>query len=99
MLEARSSLFSPFARVAEQVLYRCAIERDIQVKASEVEQARAFLAQRGVCTTPLPNGTFAMLDGTTVSAPELLLLGVRHLVDSRLAADARERTDGRPPKT
>jgi hypothetical protein len=94
VLEGRSGLFSPFARVAEQVLCRCALERDIRVKASEVEQARAFLAQRGVVAVPLADGTFAMRDGTTVSAPELLLLGVRHLVDGRLAADARMRAEG-----
>src|SRR3989454_12119321 len=59
---AARRLGSPFPTVAEAILYRWAVERDTAVSAGEIDQVRAYLRQRGVRTTPLPDGRFT-LDG------------------------------------
>src|SRR2546425_10669498 len=69
---------SPFPTVAEAILYRWAVERDTAVSAGEIDQARAYLRQRGVRTTPLPDGRFTV-DGPIPGTVERAGVGVAAL--------------------
>ena len=82
---------SPFPTVAEAILYRWAVERDTAVSAGEIDQVRAYLQQRGVRATPLPDGRFT-LDGAitgTVERAGLVLAALRAFVQARLVARGR----------
>src|SRR2546425_2198594 len=81
----------PFPTVAEAILYRWAVERDTAVSAGEIDQVRAYLRQRGVRTTPLPDGRFT-LDGPitcTVERAGLVLAALRAFVEARVVARGR----------
>ena len=45
-----------FEAMADTILYRWSAERDTWVSASEVEEARAYLARQGIATSALPDG-------------------------------------------
>ena len=84
-------LGSPFPAVAEAILYRWAVERDTAVSAGEIDQVRAYLRQRGVRTTPLPDGRFT-LDGAisgTVERAGLVLAALRAFVQARVVSRSR----------
>ena len=87
---AARRLGSPFP-TAEAILYRWAVERDTAVSAGEIDQVRAYLRQRGVRTTPLPDGRFT-LDGAitgTVERAGLVLAALRAFVEARVVARGR----------
>jgi len=82
---------SPFPTVAEAILYRWAVERDTVVNAGEIDQVCAYLQQRGVRVTPLPDGRFTM-DGAitgTVERAGLVLAALRAFVQARVVARGR----------
>ena len=82
---------SPFPTVAEAILYRWAVERDTAVSAGEIDQVRAYLQQRGVRATPLPDGRFT-LDGAITGMVEragLVLAALRAFVEARVVARGR----------
>ena len=84
-------LGSPFPAVAEAILYRWAVERDTVVNAGEIDQVCAYLQQRGVRVTPLPDGRFTM-DGAitgTVERAGLVLAALRAFVQARVVARGR----------
>ena len=88
---AARRLGSPFPTVAEAILYRWAVERDTAVSAGEIDQVRAYLRQRGVRTTPLPDRRFT-LDGAitdTVERAGLVLAALRAFVQARVVARGR----------
>ena len=88
---AARRLGSPFPTVAEAILYRWAVERDTAVSAGEIDQVRAYLRQRGVRTTPLPDGRFT-LDGAitgTVERAGLVLAALRAFVQARVVSRGR----------
>ena len=88
---AARRLGSPFPTVAEAILYRWAVERDTAVSAGEIDQVRAYLQQRGVRATPLPDGRFTM-DGAmtgTVERAGLVLAALRAFVQARVIARGR----------
>jgi hypothetical protein len=74
-----------FESVADAIMYRWSVERDTWVSASEVQQARAYLEQAGITTTPLPDGRFAVVGEAvnSLEAARLVLLGLRHLHAAR----------------
>jgi hypothetical protein len=74
-----------FETIADTIMARWSAERDVSVSDEEVEQARVYLARRGVATSALPDGRYA-IEGNTVStlgATRLVLLGLRHLHTQR----------------
>ena len=88
---AARRLGSPFPTVAEAILYRWAVERDTAVSAGEIDQVRAYLQQRGVRATPLPDGRFT-LDGAitgTVERAGLVLAALRAFVQTPVVARGR----------
>ena len=88
---AARRLGSPFPTVAEAILYRWAVERDTAVSPGEIDQVRAYLRQRGVRTTPLPDGRFT-LDGAitgTVERAGLVLAALRAFVQARVVSRGR----------
>jgi len=69
-----------FEAIADTIMYRWSSERDVWVSDAEVEQARAYLARRGVNTSTLPDGRFSVGDtASTLGAARLVLLGLRHV--------------------
>src|SRR3989442_15250410 len=81
----------PFPAVAEAILYRWGVERDTAVSAGEIDQVRAYLQQRGVRATPLPDGRFTM-DGATTGTVEragLVLAALRAFVQARVVSRGR----------
>ena len=88
--DSRTALGSPggvFADVAEAILYRWAVERDVSTNAAEVDSVRAYLHTRGILTSVGPDGRFRVEDATarTLDAAHLVLLGLRHFVSVRIA--------------
>jgi hypothetical protein len=82
---------SPFPAVAEAIVYRWTVERDTAVSAAEIDQVRAYLQQRGVGTTLLPDGRFTM-DGAmtgTVERSRLVLVALRTFVQAQVGARGR----------
>ena len=78
-----------FEALADTIMYRWSVERDVWVSPSEVEQARLYLARAGVATRALPDGRYA-IDGdrAAVCGPaRIVLLGLRHLHANRRTAD------------
>jgi hypothetical protein len=74
-----------FEAIADGIMYRWSVERDVWVSPSEVEQARLYLARVGVATLALPDGRYA-IDGDRAGvcdAARLVLLGLRHLHATR----------------
>ena len=78
-----------FEALADAIMYRWSVERDVWVSPSEVEQARLYLARVGVATLALPDGRYALDgDGAAVCAPaRVVLLGLRHLHATRRTKD------------
>ena len=76
-----------FEAMADVILYRWSTERDTWVSASEVEEARAYLARQGIATSALPDGRFALAGESTraFGAERLVLLGLRRLRGPRSA--------------
>jgi hypothetical protein len=77
-----------FEAIADGIMYRWSVERDVWVSPSEVEQARLYLARAGVATLALPDGRYA-IDGERAAvygAARLVMLGLRHLHATRRAA-------------
>jgi hypothetical protein len=74
-----------FETMADTILYRWSVERDTWVSASEVEEARAYLARQGIATSALPDGRFALAGEATrvVGGERLVLLGLRRLRGTR----------------
>ena len=74
-----------FEAIADIIMYRWSVERDVWVSPSEVAQARAYLERAGVATSPLPDGRFAVGGSTaaTLEATRVVLLGLRHLHATR----------------
>ena len=69
-----------FEAMADTIMYRWSAERDVWVSDEEIEQARVYLARRGVNTSMLPDGRFSVGDtASTLGAARLVLLGLRHL--------------------
>ena len=69
-----------FETIADTIMYRWWAERDVWVSDGEVEQAREYLARRGVNTSVLPDGSFAIGEtASTLGAARLVLLGLRHV--------------------
>lgn len=85
MITTRTDAARAFEAIADAIMYRWRAERDTWVSATEVEQARAYLAGLGVASLPLPDGQFAVQGERpdTLGAPSLVLLGLRHLQASR----------------
>ena len=83
---ARSDSAPTFEQVAESIMQRWSVQRDVWVRASEVEQARAYLRKVGIVTTKLPDGRFIVEgeSGDAVEAPRLVAFGMRHLHGARL---------------
>jgi len=75
-----------FEQVAESIMQRWSAQRDVWVRASEVEQARAYLRKVGIATTKLPDGRFIVEgeSGDAVEAARLVAFGMRHLHGQRL---------------
>jgi len=70
--------------MADTILYRWSAERDTWVSASEVEEARAYLARQGIATSALPDGRFALQGAeSAVEASRLILVSLRHLYERR----------------
>jgi hypothetical protein len=83
---SRSDSAVTFEQVAESIMQRWSAQRDVWVRASEVEQARAYLRKVGIMTTKLPDGRF-IVEGESsraVEAPRLVAFGMQHLHGSRL---------------
>jgi hypothetical protein len=83
--DVRSTAPVAFETIADAIMYRWSVERDVWVSPSEVEQARLYLARAGVATLALPDGRYA-IDGERASAcgaARLVLLGLRHLHATR----------------
>ena len=77
-----------FEAIADAIMYRWSVERDVWVSPSEVEQARLYLARVGVATLALPDGCYA-IDGDRAGvcgAARLVFLGRRHLHATRRTA-------------
>jgi len=74
-----------FEAMADTILYRWSVERDTWVSASEVEEARAYLARQGIATSALPDGRFALAGeaARVVGGERLVLLGLRRLRGTR----------------
>ena len=74
-----------FEAIADTIMYRWSVERDVWVSPSEVEQARVYLAGVGVATSPLPDGRYAVGGSiaATLEAARVVLLGLRHLHATR----------------
>ena len=74
-----------FEAMADTILYRWSAERDTWVSASEVEEARAYLARQGIATSALPDGRFALAGeaARVVGGERLVLLGLRRLRGTR----------------
>ena len=74
-----------FEAIADGIMYRCSVERDTWVSATEVEEARAYLERLGIATTPLPDGRFAITGeaADVLGSARLVLLGLRHLHAAR----------------
>ncbi|TMB05513.1 MAG: hypothetical protein E6J70_02105 [Deltaproteobacteria bacterium] len=74
-----------FEAMADTILYRWSAERDTWVSASEVEEARAYLARQGIAISTLPDGRFTLAgEATRVFGGErLVLLGLRRLRGTR----------------
>ncbi|TMA49046.1 MAG: hypothetical protein E6J83_02380 [Deltaproteobacteria bacterium] len=74
-----------FEAMADTILYRWSAERDTWVSASEVEEARAYLARQGIAISALPDGRFTLAgEATRVFGGErLVLLGLRRLRGTR----------------
>ncbi len=79
-----SATRAPFDHIAPVILERWAAEREFWVTTTEVEQARRYLQDRGIPTTPLEDGRFLVQDTSPVDAAQVVLLGVRHLVANRV---------------
>ena len=74
-----------FDAVAKAIMYRWTAERDTRVSAAEVEQAREYLTRKGVWTTALAEGRFAVHGAVaSVDAAHVVLLGLRHVVHARM---------------
>jgi hypothetical protein len=78
----------PFETIADAIMYRWSVERDVWVSATEVVEARAYLARVGIDTTELPDGRFITAGSAAeaLDAARLVLLGLRHLHAARKAA-------------
>ena len=74
-----------FEAMADVILYRWSTERDTWVSASEVEEARAYLARQGIATSALPDGRFALAGETSrvFGAERLVMLGLQRLRGTR----------------
>jgi len=74
-----------FEAMADVILYRWSTERDTWVSASEVEEARAYLARQGIATSALPDGRFTLAGESTraFGAERLVLLGLQQLRGTR----------------
>ncbi len=77
----RSAVTARFAALADTVVYRWTVERDTWVGPSELEAARAFLAETGLSTRSLPDGSFGVgvSASPALSAARLFVLAIRHL--------------------
>jgi hypothetical protein len=53
---AREDAGRGFETIADTIMYRSSAERDLRVSDEEVEQAREYLARRGVTTSALQGG-------------------------------------------
>jgi hypothetical protein len=75
----------PFELMADAIMYRWSVERDVWVSSTEVEQARAYLARVGINTIELPDGRFTAAGSAAeaLDAARLVLLGLRHLQAAR----------------
>jgi len=78
----------PFETMADAIMYRWSVERDVWVSSTEVVEARAYLARIGIDTTELPDGRFTAAGSAAeaLDAARLVLLGLRHLHAARRAA-------------
>ncbi|TMA39318.1 MAG: hypothetical protein E6J79_03740 [Deltaproteobacteria bacterium] len=76
-----------FEAMADVILYRWSTERDTWVSASEVEEARAYLARQGITTSALPDGRFALAgeSARAFGAERLVFLGLQQLRGTRSA--------------
>jgi hypothetical protein len=70
-----------FEAIADAIMYRWSVERDIWVSTIEVEQARDYLERSGMAVTSLPGDRYVVAGRTadTLGAARLVLLGLRHL--------------------
>jgi hypothetical protein len=76
-----------FETIADAIMYRWSVERDIWVSSAEVEKARAYLSRVGIDTTALPDGRYATGGAAeALDAARLVLLGLRHLHAARRTA-------------
>jgi hypothetical protein len=74
-----------FEAIADAIMYRWSVERDIWVGPREIAHARAYLEEAGITISELPDGRF-VVDGETGRACEaarLVLLGIQHLQSAR----------------
>jgi hypothetical protein len=78
----------PFEIIADAIMYRWSVERDVWVSATEVVEARAYLARVGIDTVELPDGRFTAAGSAAEALDDarLVLLGLRHLHAARRAA-------------
>jgi len=78
--------------VADAIVRRWDAERTLELRATELEQVRAFLNARGVEVRELPDGRFEV-DGAgtreACGAAHLLLFGLRRLLAARRGARDR----------
>ena len=74
-----------FEVMARDIIYRWSVERDTWVSGDEIREARAYLQERGIVTTNLPDGRFSVQGETAaiLETAQLILLSVRHVVDAR----------------
>jgi hypothetical protein len=90
-IDSSTRLCRGFELIADTIMYRWSAERDVWVSDDEVEQARAYLARRGVTTSATPDGRYT-IDGDTASTlggARLVLLGLRHLTLDRRSSLGR----------
>lgn len=87
---ARAALTKGFEAIADAIMYRWSVERDVWVSPREVEHARAYLQHLGITTTALPDGRFT-IEGEAAAVYDpapLVMLGLRHLHAARRAGRA-----------
>jgi hypothetical protein len=78
--------------VAEAMVRRWSIDRTLELRTAEVVLVRAFLRESGVGVRELSGGRFEVESAGTraaCDATQLLLMGLRHLLEARRAAVSR----------
>jgi hypothetical protein len=87
---------STFESMAKHLMYRWIVERDTWASEAEIRLARAYLEERGIITTDLPDGRYSVQGETaaTLEAAGVILLSLRHFVEARRRVAGLQRRPG-----